>query len=123
MTFCTVVDSDTIFFNSHDVSKPTSASSLSKVRLLQLLVHFQCAKQVQLLNCKGLFTRTVSVPLSVKVTVKVYHYANGDGPFGRQVGFRTNSVCQCKFDGDCDGDGDGDGDGTCKRTLSYTDLR
>ena len=115
MTFCTVVDSDTIFFNSHDVSKPTSASSLSKVRLLQLLVHFQCAKQVQLLNCKGLFTRTACVPQSVKV----YHYANGDGPFGRQVGFRTNSVCQCKFDGDCDGDGDG----TCKRTLSYTDLR
>ena len=29
--------------------------------------------------------------------------------FNRQIGFRTHSVCQCKFDGVCDGDGDGDG--------------
>ena len=48
----TIVDSDTIFFNSHDVSKPTSASSLSKVTLLQLLVHFYCSKKVQLCNSR-----------------------------------------------------------------------
>ena len=35
----------------------------------------------------------------------------GDGPFDRQIGFGTHSVCPCKFDGDCDGDG------TCKWTL------
>ena len=31
--------------------------------------------------------------------------ANGDGLFNGQIRFRTHSVCQCKFDGDCDGDG------------------
>ena len=36
--------------------------------------------------------------------------------FDGQIGFRTHSVCQCKFDGGCDGDGDRDV--TCKRTLS-----
>ena len=35
--------------------------------------------------------------------------------FNRQIGFRTHSVRQCKFDGVCDGDGDGDG--LCKYTL------
>ena len=33
---------------------------------------------------KGLFTRTVSVSLSVTVSVKVYHYVNGNRPFDRQ---------------------------------------
>ena len=37
---------------------------------------------------------------------------NGDG----QIGFRTYSVHQCKFDDDCYGDGQGDG--TCKRTFT-----
>ena len=36
---------------------------------------------------KGPFTRTISVPVSVTVTVKVYHYTNGDGPFDRQIEF------------------------------------
>ena len=37
-------------------------------------------------KCEGLFTCTVSVPVSVKVTVKVYHCANSDGLFGEQIG-------------------------------------
>ena len=39
---------------------------------------------------KGLFTRTVSV----SVTVKVYHCVNGNGPFDRQNGFCTDSAHQ-----------------------------
>ena len=62
---------------------------------------------------QGLFTSA----LSVKVTVKVYRYTNGDGPFNGQIGFRTHSVHQCKFDCDCDFDGDGDVDDACKWTL------
>ena len=61
----------------------------------------------------GPFTCTVSVPVSV--TVKVCHHANSEGLFDRQIGFKTHSACQCKFDGDYDGDMDGDG--TCKWTL------
>ena len=38
----------------------------------------------------GLFTRTVSV----SVTVKVYHCAYGDGLFDGQNGYRTHSVRQ-----------------------------
>ena len=53
--------------------------------------------------------------MSVKVTIKVYHFASGDVPFDRQIGFGTHSVHQCKFDGDCDGDGDGGG--MCKQTF------
>ena len=34
------------------------------------------------------------------VTIQVYHCANSDGLFGGQIGFRTHSVYQCKFDGD-----------------------
>ena len=33
-----------------------------------------------------------------------YHCANGDEPFGRQIGFGAHSVHQCKFNDDCDGD-------------------
>ena len=54
------------------------------------------------ISTKGSFTRAVSVPTAI--TVNVYHCANGDGPFDRENGFGTHSVCQCKFDGDCDGD-------------------
>ena len=43
------------------------------------------------------------VHVSIKVTVKDYHCANGDGLFHGQIGFRTPSVRQ--FDGDCDGVG------------------
>ena len=39
---------------------------------------------------KGLFTPTVTVIVSVKV----YHYANGDGPFDWQNGFCTHSAHQ-----------------------------
>ena len=60
-------------------------------------------------KCEGLFTCTVSVPVSVKVTVKVYHCANSDGLFGEQIESGSHSVGQCKYDVD--------GDGTCKRTL------
>ena len=42
------------------------------------------------------------------LTVKVGHCNNNDGSFW-QIGFRTYSIRQCKFDGD------GDGDGTYKR--------
>ena len=52
----------------------------------------------------------------VKVTVKVYHCANGDGPFDEQIAFGSYSVHQFKFDEDCYGDGNGDG--TCKRTFT-----
>ena len=52
----------------------------------------------------------ISVPISFTVTVKVYHCSNGHGPFDGQIGFRTNSICQCKFDSDCDSDCDRDGD-------------
>ena len=55
------------------------------------------------------------MPVSLKVTVKVYHCANGDEPFDGQIRFRAYSVHQCKFDNDCYGDGDGDG--TCRRTF------
>ena len=51
--------------------------------------------------------------MSVKVTIEIHHFANGNGPFDRQTEFRTHSVHQCKFDGDCDGDGGG----ICKRTF------
>ena len=40
-------------------------------------------------------------PVSVKVTLKVYHCVNGDG----QIGFGILYVRQCKFDGDCDRNG------------------
>ena len=53
----------------------------------------------------GLFTRTVSTPVPVKVTVKVYRCANGDARFDGQIGYRIHSVRPCKFDGDRDGDG------------------
>ena len=43
--------------------------------------------------------------MPVSVTIKVYHCVNGDGLFDRQIGFRTHSVHQCKFDRDYDGDG------------------
>ena len=52
------------------------------------------------------------MPVSVKVTVKVYHCANGDEPIDGQIGFGTYSILQCKFDDDCYGDG------TCKRTFT-----
>ena len=68
---------------------------------------------------KGLYTRTVSVPVSAKVTVKVYHCANGDGSFDGQIELRTYSLHQCKFDGVCDGDGDGDGTVSHTITLCY----
>ena len=42
-------------------------------------------------RCKGLLTRTVSVSMSVNVSLKFYHCANGDGPFDGQNGFRTHS--------------------------------
>ena len=61
------------------------------------------------ISTKGSFTRAVSVPMAI--TANVYHCANGDGPFDRQIWFGAHSVCQCKFDGDCEGDG------TCKPTL------
>ena len=54
---------------------------------------------------KGLFTRTVSV--SVSVSLKVYHCVNGDGPFDGQNGFCTHPLAWCKPDGD----------GTCKQAL------
>ena len=47
---------------------------------------------------KGPFTHTVSVTMSDKATVSVYHCTNSDGPFDRQIGFGTHSVHQCKFD-------------------------
>ena len=47
---------------------------------------------------KSPLTRSVSVPVSV--TIKADHCASGVGPFDRQIGFGTNSVQQCKFDGD-----------------------
>ena len=65
---------------------------------------------------KGLFTLTVSVSMSVSVFVKVYHCANGNGPFDRQNGYT-----QCKFDGD--GDEHGDGDGTCKQIFNFSLCR
>ena len=42
-------------------------------------------------NLKGLFTRTVKVPVSIKVTVKVYHCGNDDGAFDRTNGSTTHS--------------------------------
>ena len=47
---------------------------------------------------KGPFTHTISVTMSVKATVRVYHCANGDGPFDRHIGSGPHSVHQCKFD-------------------------
>ena len=75
--------------------------------------------KVSVKKIKGAFHKNVRVnevlrPVYNTVTVKVYHCANDEGPFDRQIGFRTHSVCQCKFDGDCDGDGNG----TCKRTFN-----
>ena len=66
-------------------------------------------------NHKGFFARTVTV------AVKVYHCANGDRRFDGQIGFRTHSVRQCKFEGDCDRDGDGDS--MCKQTLRCIHAR
>ena len=43
---------------------------------------------------KGLFTRTISVSMSVSVTVKVYHCVNRNGPFDGQNGFCTHSAHQ-----------------------------
>ena len=54
----------------------------------------------------------VSVTITITITVKVYHCANGDGPFDGQIGFGIHSVHQCKFD--CDGDEDG----MCKQTFN-----
>ena len=56
------------------------------------------------------------MPISVRVSIKVYYCATGDGPFDGQIGFRIRSLRQCKFDGDIEGDGDGDG--TCKRAIT-----
>ena len=67
-------------------------------------------------NHKGLFTG-----MSVTVTVKVYHCTDGDGPFDGQIGFRTHSIHQCKFDSDCDRDGYRDG--ACKGTLRWIHVR
>ena len=58
--------------------------------------------------------------MSVKVAGQSLRCVNGDGPFDRQTGFRTHSVCQCKFDGGFDGDGDREG--MCKRTLSAATI-
>ena len=55
---------------------------------------------------EGLFTHTISVPVSDTVTLKVYHCAYGNGAFDREIGFETHSVHYMKFDGDVDGNGD-----------------
>ena len=47
----------------------------------------------------GPVTHTVSVPVPVSVTVKVYHCVNGDGPFDGEIEFRTHYLSQCKFKG------------------------
>ena len=44
--------------------------------------------------CSGLFTHTVSVPMPMSVTVKIFHCVNGDGPSEGQIGFGTHSVHQ-----------------------------
>ena len=49
-------------------------------------------------TAQDLFTHIVSVPNSVTVTIKVYNCANDDGLFDGQIGFRIDSVHQCKFD-------------------------
>ena len=59
------------------------------------------------LQTGGLFTRIVSMPLSITATFNAYHGFNGDGPFDGQIGFETHSACQCKFDGGRDGDRNG----------------
>ena len=48
--------------------------------------------QVRKQLVKGLFTRTVSVPVSI--SVKIYHCANGNGPFDGQNRYRTHSAHQ-----------------------------
>ena len=55
---------------------------------------------------RGPFTRTVSEPMFVTVTIKVYHSANGDVLFDTQIELGTHFVHQCKFDGDCNRDGE-----------------
>ena len=45
---------------------------------------------------KVLFTRTVIVPMPIKVTIKFYHCANGDVGFDGRNGFQTHSaLAQC----------------------------
>ena len=71
---------------------------------------FHPISKVKIVKTEGPFTYTVSVPVSIIITVNVYHSVNGDGP----IGFGTYFVSQCKFDSDRDGSRDG----TCKWTLN-----
>ena len=56
--------------------------------------HAECIVECTISICKGLFTWTFSMYVSASVSVKVYHCANGNGPFDGQNGFRIHSDCQ-----------------------------
>ena len=60
--------------------------------------------------CKWAVTYRIHA-VSITITVKVYHCADGDRPFDGKIGFGSHFVHKCKFDSD------GDEDGICKQTF------
>ena len=58
---------------------------------VQLIISLVFSKNLKS-PTEGLFTQTISVPVSDTVTLKVYHCAYGNGAFDGQIGFETHSV-------------------------------